>query len=125
MPGKMTVQHDCVNDSEFEDLNMAGSTFNNINLSGARFHDINFSDVTFTAVNLGGTLFKHLGPMPDKDSKQERQRPITFEEAMLCDSTFHACDLSGVKISECDLTGMTIDGVLVIEMVEAWKKVKD
>jgi hypothetical protein len=124
MPGALSVKHDWIANSEFEDLNMTGSTFKNINLSGATFYDINFSDVTFSAANMGGTFFKHLGPMPDKDSKQERQRLVTFEEAMLCDSTFHWCDLSGVKISECNLDGMMIDGVLVTEMIEAWKKAK-
>lgn len=122
MPRKMTVKHDNIAGSEFEDLNMAGTQFTNINLSGSRFHDINFSDVHFTAAQIGGTTFKHIGPMPDKDGKQDRQRPVTFEEGMLCDSVFRKMDLTNVKITDCDIKGMTIDGILVTDLLKEWKK---
>jgi uncharacterized protein YjbI with pentapeptide repeats len=79
MSNKISIKHDDITGSEFEDLNMAGAQFTNINLSGAGFHDINFSDVHFTAAQIGGTTFKHIGPMPDKEGKQARQRPVTFE----------------------------------------------
>ena len=122
MPGKMTVKHDNIAGSEFEDLNMAGTQFTNINLSGSRFHDINFSDVHFTAAQIGGTTFKHIGLPPDKDGKQGRQRPVTFEQGMLCDSVFRKMDLTNVKITDCDVTGMTIDGILVTDLLKEWKK---
>ena len=67
-------------------------------------------DVQFTAANIGGTLFKHIGPMPDKDGKMARQKGVTFEEGMLCDSTFRRMAMTNVKLEDCDITGMTIDG---------------
>jgi len=128
----MNLKHDDISSSEFEDLNMTGTTFTNIrllrarfhdiNLSESRFHNINFSDVQFTGAQIGGTLFKHIGPPHDKDGKVPRQRPVTFEEMMLCDSVFRKVDLSGVKIVDCDMTGMTIDGILVSELIAAHKK---
>ena len=122
MPNKISINHDNIAGSEFEDLNMAGAQFTNINLSGSQFHDINFSDVRFSAAQMGGTLFKHIGPMPDKDGKQDRQRPVTFEEGMLCDSVFRRMDMTNVKIIDCDITGMTIDGILFTELLKGWKK---
>ncbi len=121
MNKKLDIKHDFIAESDFEDVNMSGSHFININLSKARFHDINFSDVAFTAAQIGGTLFKHIGPPPDKDGKQERQRPVTFEEAMLCDSTFRKVDMSNVEIVECNIEGMKIDGILVTDMIAAYK----
>jgi len=118
----MTVKHDCIPESEFEDLNMSEAKFTNINLSKARFHEINFSDVSFTAAQIGGATFKHIGPPPCGPEGQERQRPVTFEEGMLCDSTFRSMDMSGVQIVDCDVTGMTIDGVLVTDLLAEWKK---
>ncbi len=41
---------------------------------------------------------------------------------MLCDSTFKNVDLSGVKIEKCNIDGMTIDGVLVTDMLAAHKQ---
>jgi len=99
MSRKMSVKHECIPQSEFEDLN----------LSGSRFHDINFSDVLFTAAQIGGTTFRHIGPPPCAEGGPPRQRPVLFEEGTLCDSVFHRMDLSNVKIAECDIAGMTID----------------
>lgn len=67
---------------------------------------------------------KHIGPPPDKDGKQERQRPVVFEEMTLCDSTFRKVDMSNVRIVDCKLDGMTIDGIEVAEMMAAYKQGK-
>ena len=124
MPNKMSIKNEDISGSEFETVSMRETKFTDINLSGSQFHDINFSDVQFTAAQIGGALFKHIGPMPDKDGKQERQRPVTFEEGMLCDSVFHRMDLSNVKIMNCNIEDMTIDGILVTDLLKVWKKRK-
>jgi uncharacterized protein YjbI with pentapeptide repeats len=119
MSRQLNVQHEDVSGSHFEDGNLSKSQFENINLSGSRFHDINFSDVSFTAAQIGGTLFKHIGPPPGSGQKQ---RPVTFEEAILTGSAFRRVDLSNVKLTECNMEGMTIDGVLVSDLLEAYKR---
>src|SRR5207249_7340706 len=110
--------------SVFRDVNLSGSEFENVNMSKTRLHDINLSDVSISAANLGGAHFKHLGPVPDKNGKQERQKAVTFEEAMLCDSTFKKVDLSNVKITDRNVKGMTIDGVLVTDLIAAYKNAR-
>jgi uncharacterized protein YjbI with pentapeptide repeats len=122
MPKRLFVKHENVSGSEFENLNMAGARFTNINLSGSRFHDINFSDVDFGAAQIGGTTFKHIGPPPDKGGRQDRQRQVTFEEGMLCDSVFRRMDMTNVSIEDCDVTGMRINGILVTDLLEEWKR---
>lgn len=122
MPRKISIAHEDIAGSEFEDLNMTGTHFTNINLSGAQFHDINFSDVRFTAAQIGGTMFKHIGPPPCQKGNQTRQRPVTFEEGILCDSVFRKMDMTNVKIEECDVTGMTIDGFVVTDLIQEWKR---
>jgi uncharacterized protein YjbI with pentapeptide repeats len=122
--GKHLAEHADLSGSQFHDVNLGGAEFDNVNLSKARFHNINLSNISVTATQIGGAKFKHIGPPPDKDGKQERQRPVTFEEMMLCDSTFRKVDLSNVRILECDTTGMTIDGISVIDMVAAYKSQK-
>lgn len=122
--GKHLAEHANLSGSQFHDVNLGGAEFDNVNLSKAKFHNINLSDISVTAVQIGGAKFKHVGPPPDKDGKQERQRPVTFEEMMLCDSTFRKVDLSNVRMIECDTTGMTIDGISVTDMVAAYKRQK-
>ena len=112
----------CMEGTQFTNGNLSKVRFDNINLSHSKFHNINFSDVQFTAAQLGGTVFKHIGARPIEDGSQERQRPVTFEDAMLCDSVFRKVDLSNVQIIDCNIEGMTIDGVLVSEMIAAYEK---
>ncbi len=114
----------CMEGTRFTNINLGKSRFDNINLSDSTFHNINFSDVQFTAAQLGGTVFKHIGPPPRKDGSQERQRPVTFEEAMLCDSVFRKVDLSNVQIIDCNIEGMKIDGVLVTDLLDAHRRAK-
>jgi hypothetical protein len=119
---KPVTQHANRAGSQFRDVNLSGADFENVNLTGARFHNVNLSNMTVTAAQLGGAAFKHIGPPPTEDGKQERQRPVRFEEMMLCDSTFQKVDLSNTRITDCDLTGMTINGILVTEMVAAYQR---
>jgi uncharacterized protein YjbI with pentapeptide repeats len=121
-----SIFHDVnLSKARFHDANMSGTDFDNVNLSNAMFHNINLSDIRVSAVQIGGATFKHVGPPPDSDGKQQRQRPVVFEEAMLCDSTFRKVDLSNVKIIDCDIQGMTIDGVLVANLLAEHRKKHD
>jgi uncharacterized protein YjbI with pentapeptide repeats len=108
--------------SRFEMVNLEGAEFEDVNLGRASFHDINMSDVSITAAQIGGARFKHIGPPPGKDGKHDRQRAVSFEEMQLCDSTFRDVDLSNVSIVDCNISGMTIDGVLVTEMMAAYNR---
>ena len=120
--GKHLAEHADLSGSRFHDVNLAGAEFDDVNMSKTRFHNINMSDISVTAVQIGGAKFKHIGPPPCKDGGQERQRPVIFEEAMLCDSIFKKVDMSNVKIIDCSITGMTIDGIPVTDMLAAYKK---
>jgi hypothetical protein len=106
--------------SRFHRVSLVGADFEDVNLTSARFHNANLSNITVTAAQMGGAVFKHVGPPPDPTGKQERQRPVRFEEMMLCESIFMKVDLSNVRLTDCLLTGMTIDGYLVTDLIAAY-----
>lgn len=116
--GKHLAENANLSGSRFHDVNLSGAEFDDVNLSNASFHDINLSDITVTAVQIGGARFKHIGLPPCAPGKQ---RPLSFEEADLNSSTFTKCDLSGVKISDCNTDGMTIDGMAVSDLLAAYR----
>jgi RNA polymerase sigma-70 factor (ECF subfamily) len=120
--GKQVALMVAIPGSVFRDVDLSGSAFENVNMSKTRLHDINLTDISISAANLGGAHFKHIGPAPDRNGRQARQKPITFEEAQLCDSTFRKVDMSNVKLIDCDVRGMTIDGVPVTDLLAAYKK---
>lgn len=122
--GKHLALHATLTGSRFEDVCLGDAEFDNVSLVRATFFNINLSDVSISAAQMGGAKFKHIGCPPDKDGKQDRQRPVTFEEMTLCDSTFRKVDLSHVTIEDCDTTGMTIDGILVQDLLAAYRNQK-
>jgi uncharacterized protein YjbI with pentapeptide repeats len=122
--GKQLAEHADIAGSEFHHTNLRGANFDDVNLSGASFHNINFSEIKVSAAQMGGATFKHIGLPPDKDGRQGRQRPVTFEEATLSDSTFRKVDLSNVRIIDCNIAGMTIDGVLVSDLLRQLRGTK-
>ena len=109
-----------ISSSRFHDVNLSNSEFNDVNMSNVTFHNINLSDISVSAAQIGGAKFKHIGPPPDKNGKQDKQRPVQFEEMMLNDSTFKKVDLSNVEIIDCNIEGMKIDGISVQGMLDAY-----
>jgi uncharacterized protein YjbI with pentapeptide repeats len=117
----MDVKEQNIAGSSFEIVDLSKARFENVNLSGSRFHDINFSDVEFTAAQIGGSTFRHIGPPPQSGA---RQRPVTFEEGILAGSSFRRVDLTNVKIEQCQMEGMTIDGIAVSDLLAAYRKTR-
>ena len=127
MADKLTLREQDLSESSFEMVNLEGVRFQNanlghakfedINLAGATFNDINFSDVVFSRAQLGGTVFKELGLPPDSPGKQ---RGIRFEDADMNDSVFKDCNLHSARMEQCNTTGMTIDGILVSDLLAVY-----
>ncbi len=119
--GKYASECANLSGSNFHDVNLAGTIFDDVNLNGAKFHNINMSEVKFSAMQIGGSSFIHIGLPFDKNGNQEKQKGVLFEEAHLNDSIFKKCKLTDVKILDCEIDGMEIDGVPVKEAIEYYK----
>lgn len=123
--------------ADFYDTNMSNSCFSNMKLSKNLYQNSNLQDNRFTNVNLSGTVFGdskmnnieicHVA-MTDAYIHDinmyvtEEQSNILFEMCKLCNSLIKDSDLKNVKIKNCNLEGMTIDGVDVLEMLEFYRK---
>ena len=110
---KLVVKYGGIPGSEFEDLNMSGTSFkqvalaeatlDHVNMVRASFEDVNLSNITMHSVTMGGAKFKHLSLHPDKDGKVPRQEPLEFDECDLNRSIFKDCDLSGIVIEDVNV----------------------
>lgn len=72
----------------------------NANISGSTFDDVNLSDAVFTNVNLSRTSLTDIN-----------LRAAAFREVNLRD----------VDIQDCALEGMRVDGVLVTDLLAAYR----
>ncbi|UVI29192.1 pentapeptide repeat-containing protein [Paenibacillus spongiae] len=96
----------------FSENDLKGSTIDRCDLAGAEITDCNLSGVTIK----GSTL---------KDSwllQPETYEPLCMEDVRLQDSVFQNCDLSGLKIQECKVDGMSINGIPVALLLEAYER---
>lgn len=105
--------------SRFKEADMSATVFSDINLEKATFVNINLRGASFSAVDFGGAKFECVNTGEDRP-----QEPVTFEGVEFDDSAFRNCVFSGVKLIDCELKGMTIDGIPVVEMIMAYKRNK-
>ena len=116
----LTVDKQEIAGSTFQCSDLSQTHFVNCKMAGAVLEDVNFSDAVVKYAQFGGATFSFIGLGPDAP-KDAKQRPVCFETFDLNSSTFRKGDLSNVQISECRTDGMRIDGVLVTDMIEAYK----
>ena len=119
--GKHLALHAKLTGSRFEDVCLGDAEFDNVSLVRAKLHNINLSDITVTAAQIGGATFKHIGLPPGSKGKQ---RPLRFEEADLNGTIISKSDLSGVKIEDCNIQGMTIDSIPVADLIATYKQTR-
>jgi len=118
--GKQLAEHENLSESRFHDVNLTQADFDNVCLAQTRIHNVNMSDMTIECVQMGGTSFRHVG-LPPEQRTAAKQRPLMFEDCDLNGSAFKKVDLSGAKIAECNIEGMTIDDMLVTDLIMAYK----
>lgn len=96
--------------------NLSRSKFQNINFTHSSFADLNLSKSKMRFVTLGGVRFldTNLG---------ENSEPLYFEGCDLQRTKIHNSNLRNLAITDCDLAGMTIDGVPVERLLEVYDQV--
>ena len=97
--------------SRFEDCGLAGATFDYVNLSDARFGRMNLSRAVFDDGLLPGTRFNNLN-----------MSGALFENVLLIGAAIRSANLNGLHVSECNVAGMRIDGILVSDLLAAYRK---
>src|SRR5947209_20280559 len=93
--------HDCdISGSVYDDVNMSGSTVGNVNLAGCSFKNVNMSGATFEDANLSGWK---------------------VSDVNLAGLKIVKANLAGASISQGRMEGMTIEGILVSDLLAAYR----
>ena len=106
-----------ISGSEFHSVNMSGSIFDGVDLSGAKFFNVNLREAQIGAVDFGGTCFSCMNT-----GECFPMKPAEFKNIELDNCMMKNCYFRNTKLVACDITGMTIDGVPVTDMLESYKK---
>ena len=81
-----------------------GSKFINVGMASVEFDDVNMQDVSFNNINM---------------------QLATINYVNLKGSRISDCHLVDVEITGGEIDGMTIHGILVTDMMEAYRKMQD
>jgi uncharacterized protein YjbI with pentapeptide repeats len=92
-----------ISGSIYDDVNMSGSTIGNVNLAGCSFRNVNIAGATFEDANMSGWKVHDVNLSGLKITKS---------------------NLQGAAISESRLDGMTINGILVTDLLTAYEASK-
>ena len=99
----LSVSDSDISGSVYDDVNMSGSTVGNVNLAGCTFKNVNMSGATFEDANLSGWKLTDVNLAGLKIAK---------------------ANLAGASIMEGRMEGMTIEGVLVSDLLAAYRASK-
>lgn len=120
----LSLRGGCITNLQLEQAMVTKLVCHDVNLSGARISDANLSDLEIEGAQLGGAFLHNIG-LPPKGhpfyQEGARQRPLRFEDCDLHNSSIKNCDLSGVEFADCNFEAARIDGILVTELLKAYR----
>ncbi|MRS60035.1 hypothetical protein [Larkinella terrae] len=94
-------------------------------MAGSKITNADLSDLEIDGAQLGGAYIHNIGMPPESHPNYDpaaRQRPLRFENCHLEGSTLTGGSLKDVEVTDCALTGMRINGILVEKLLEAYAK---
>ena len=96
------------------------SSFINVSMRDVMISDANLSDLKIDGAQIGGALIKNIGIPPEDHPHYNpdlKHRPVQFELCDLKESIFTDCDLSHVRLENCNIAGLTINGILIDQLL--------
>jgi uncharacterized protein YjbI with pentapeptide repeats len=122
---QLDVSEAVVDGSRFVKAMLKDCLFQDVMMAGTRITDANLSDLEIEGAQLGGAYIHNIGMPPEGHplyDPQAKMRPLKMEDCYLVNSVVVNCDLSGVEIRDCNIKGLTIDGVDVSRLLEEYRK---
>ncbi|TDQ36620.1 GNAT family N-acetyltransferase [Aureibacillus halotolerans] len=113
--------------AHYTNMNMSHVVYQNSNLSHNRYTNTNMSHSVFGDSNMNATEICHVSMagayLHDiKLGTGKDKIPLVMERCELMGSSILDSNLQNLSIVNCNLEGMTIDGIHVSELLEVYKK---
>ena len=122
---KIEVNEACIDGSTFINVMLKDCLFNDVMMAGTKIVNANLSELEIEGAQLGGAYIHNIGMPPEGHplyDPRAKMRPLKMEDCYLVNSVIVNCDLSGVEIKDCNIKGLTIDGVDVSRLLEEHRK---
>ncbi len=114
------VESSTMEDSVFSGVNLSGSFFRQGEMRGAEFEHMGMANCSFKSTSMTRPDFNNVGMSGAMFSRVDMDRS-DFDGVGLINGIMSNCDLTGLKILNSKINGMTIDGYDVQELIEFYK----
>ena len=114
------VESSTMEDSVFSGVNLSGTFFRKGEMRGAEFEQMGMANCSFKNTSMTRPDFNNVGMSGAMFRKSDMDRS-DFESVGLINTIMSNCDLTGLKILNCKISDMTIDGYNVQELLEFYK----
>ncbi|QGQ97738.1 pentapeptide repeat-containing protein [Paenibacillus psychroresistens] len=120
----------CFKESDFHGIDMRNTSFAHTNFVNSKWEHIYFSNIHINMIQMGGTIFENIvRPNADKSQLSEEPgtegwiniEPVVFKNSDLSTAIFDACNLSKVELRNCNVDGLSIDGILLKDLLDFYK----
>ena len=121
--GRLNVYEARIENSKITMSCINGLEMNDVSATNVKISDANLSDLEIHGAQMGGAYIHSIGMPPEGHMYYDpnaKQRPLKFEDCDLHGSTITDYNLSEISISNCNLKGMTINGILVEDFLKAY-----
>jgi uncharacterized protein YjbI with pentapeptide repeats len=117
----------CLKGAELHGIDARNTSLEHVNFVDSKWEHIYFSNVHVNGVQMGGTLFENIiRPAASQSQLTEEPgtdgwinvEPVQFRKSDLSQAFFEVCDLSNVVLSNCNITGLRINGILIEELIK-------
>ena len=106
--------------TRFEDVSLQESTFTNADLGNTRFFDVNLAGENIQEANLAENHFSN-ARLSKARFEDVNLQGSTFTDVNLAGTRFADVNLSGVTIEDANLAGMVVNGMLVTDLIRAFR----
>jgi uncharacterized protein YjbI with pentapeptide repeats len=114
--------------SDFNGVDMRNTTLTHTNFVDSKWEHIYFSNVKINMIQMGGTVFENIVRPKAGNSELKEEpgtdgwinvEPVEFKNSDLSTVIFDSCNLSHVELVNCNIEGLTINGVSIKELLDA------
>jgi uncharacterized protein YjbI with pentapeptide repeats len=107
--------------TEIQCCNASGLKMNDVNLTGMHISNANLSELDIDGAQWGGAHFRYIGYGNDSKPEEEyNDQPVQFSNCNFKQGIFTDCDLTNVKLENCEIRGLVINGVQIDKLIQQY-----
>ena len=105
--------------TEIQCCNVSGVKMNDVNLTGINISNANVSELVIDGAQWGGAHFLYVGyGNPSQPDVEHNDHGVRFSSCNFQNGVMTDCNLTNVRLENCDISGLVINGVHIDQLLK-------